>query len=118
MTGRSLFRCWLAWSIVGSGAAAHADYLDDIGYRALVAQQNGNVPLGANIRIDQIEASVGPDPKSPIYRADPSNTAFSGVTSIDQTAGANPLFSSHATGVAALFTGNNSMTSGVQTINN
>lgn len=96
--------------------AAHADYLDDIGYRALLVQLGGTAPNGASIRIDQIEAPIGGGESDPIYRANPNNAGFSGVTFHDQTGGPNPLFSGHATGVALLFAGNAAMTPGVSDV--
>lgn len=90
-----------------------ADYLDDIGYRALAAQLGAALPAGVSIRIDQIEAPTDGGEADPIYRADPGDAAFSGVSFHDQTAGANPAFSGHATAVARLFAGNASMTPGV-----
>ena len=70
--------------------AVSADYLDDIGYTALAARPGISLPDGAAIRIDQVEASTGNDPESPVYRPDPASPAFTGVTFIDQTAGPNP----------------------------
>jgi len=97
-------------------AATRADYLDDIGYRALATQLGAALPKGERIRIDQVEAPVAGGETDPVYRADPTHPDFDGVTFHDVTAGPNPAFSSHATGVALLFAGTASMTPAVRDV--
>ncbi len=114
------WRAWITFLLVIAQwiglAGAHADYLDDIGFRALAVALGANLPNGVSVRIDQVEAPIGGGETDPIYRADPANAEFSGVTFHDQSSGINPLFSGHATGVAVLFAGTSSMTPGVQQV--
>lgn len=99
--------------MLGISCSTSADYLDDTGYRRLAAQSGVEVPTGLGVRIDQVEAPTGGGADDPVYRANPADSAFAGVTFHDQTQGSNPAFSSHATGVARLFAGNDSMSPGV-----
>lgn len=98
-------------ALASHGAAA--DYLDDVRYRALATEAGASLATGARIRIDQVEAPSNGSAEDPIYRANPADAAFTGVTFHDQTGGLNPGTSGHATGVARLFAGNASMTPGV-----
>lgn len=107
----------MSWLCVATLAVVsvngRGDALDDVGYRALATQLGASLPTGVTVRIDQVEAPTGGGESDPIYRADPANVGFDGVTFHDQTAGSNPLFSGHATGVALQFAGSASMTPGV-----
>lgn len=115
-----VLRAWISFLLVVAqcvySAQAQADYLDDIGYRALTLMLGAVIPNGVSVRIDQIEAPTGGGTADPIYRADPANADFNGVTFYDQSSGINSLFSGHATSVAILFAGTSSMTPGVQNV--
>ena len=113
--------CWKLVLFIALGsckAPVYADYLDDIGFRTLATQLGASTPTGAAIRIDQVEAPTNTDPAAPLYRPDPANTAFSGVTFVAHSGTTNASFSGHATGVAISLVGNDSSTPGVAFVDN
>lgn len=98
-----------------------ADYKSDIGYTELeTLLGTSNVPSGSTVNITQVESSASVDAlNKPIAAPDTTAAQFSGKT-FDATAlaalSATP--SNHATGVASLFYGNNSMAYGIINITN
>ena len=98
------------------GGPCAADALTDIGFRALQTELGSALATGTHITITQVEANSGPDISSPLYRADPAANGFSNLIFNDRSAGTNPGFSGHATGVAQALASDNFMTSGVPAI--
>ncbi|QPK63004.1 hypothetical protein IVG45_19655 [Methylomonas sp. LL1] len=97
--------------------AVFADYKDDIGYTALAEQLGLNMPTGAGVNVTQVEASTVKDGEKgyPIYAPDINDSQFAGKT-FSFPGVASTSASSHATGVASLFYGNNAMAYGIDTI--
>jgi len=111
-------RAAMALLVVAGAGPAAAEYRDDIGYSALVADLGATLPDGAAIPVDQVEASVSGDPELRIYLPDPGNAGFAGVTFVDRTQAGDPGYSTHATGVALRFAGNDAITPGVAQVDN
>jgi hypothetical protein len=91
-------------------ATARADYKDDIGYIDLVAwaaENNITLPTGASVSLAMAEAGANSNPPSS-YRPD-----VPGVNIVDKSGGTGT--SGHATTVANIFFGNNSILTGVTT---
>jgi hypothetical protein len=89
-------------------ATARADYKDDIGYTDLVAwaaENNITLPTGASVSLAMAEALV-----SSSYLPD-----VPGVAIVDKSDGTGMATSGHATTVANIFFGNNSILTGVTT---
>ncbi|MDH4382869.1 MAG: hypothetical protein QE509_13405 [Gammaproteobacteria bacterium] len=102
--------------LASAAGVCAADALTDIGFRALQTELGSALAKGTNITITQVEANSGPDISSPLYRADPSTPGFSNLIFNDRSAGTNPGFSGHATGVAQALASDSFMTSGVPAI--
>jgi len=95
---------------------AQADYKADIGYTKLAIELGASLPNGSGVLASQTEADIDGVAGSPyVYFPDTTNTQFSGKTIINVT-NLNDAPSGHATGVGALFYGNNSMANGIANI--
>lgn len=99
-----------------------ADYLDDVGYRALVAELQAAgkpVPNGAGVTVSHVEASVGTDtsvtPNTYAYLADSS--LYTGVTITNASAvHYAAVISGHANIVGNNLFGDGSMGSGITNV--
>ena len=85
--------------LVGCCQLAVAAVLDDVGYSALVAELQGNVPSAASIRVFQVEAGSN-------WFPDTAGSEFSGKTITSASLIPSPGPSSHATSVGQRFYGN------------
>lgn len=93
------------------GQAARADYKDDMGYSALLAELGANMPTGAGIPVSQVEALSGG-----YYAPNPTSSGLTGKT-FTLKGGSLGGYSSHATTVANYFYGNtNSFAPGITSI--
>ncbi|HEY8899658.1 MAG TPA: hypothetical protein VIM61_04545 [Chthoniobacterales bacterium] len=107
---------------LGFVAPLHADYLDEIGYRDLVAELQAagkTVPDGTGVTVSQVEASLGTDtsvtPNTYAYLADQS--LFTGVTITNASGSSYPAaISSHANEVGFHLFGDASMGSGITAV--
>ncbi len=97
---------------------ALADYQADIGYGDLQTLLGFNTPTGANVSVTQVEASTVADTALdfPVFAPDTQLVQFAGKTfnfpgSVQSTSPSN-----HATGVATLFYGNNSIATGIDRV--
>lgn len=97
---------------------ALADYQTDIGYRDLQTQLGFNTPTGANVKVAQVEAStvVKTALDFPIFAPDTQLAQFAGKTFSFPGSVQSTSPSSHATGVATLFYGNNSIATGIDRV--
>jgi hypothetical protein len=107
--------------LIGSWQPALATLKDDIGYTRLLNEMGANAPTGAGIKVALVEANVNTTGLI-AYRPDPAGSEFTGKT-ITAKSGSTPVslypYSSHATGVARLFYGNNtSIAPGITSIDN
>ena len=99
-----------------------ADYLDDIGYTALVAELQAAgkaVPDGSGVSVTQTEASTGTSTSGGVtYDAYlPDSSLFTGVTITNASASAYPAtFSGHANVVGQYLYGDASMARGISSV--
>ncbi|BCA57093.1 hypothetical protein W02_42330 [Nitrospira sp. KM1] len=98
---------------------AHAGYLTDVGYDALLAEFGTSTPTGAGVPVTQVEAPnndvSGGAP--PVFMPDPSNSDFAGKVITSPNGNLSGAYSSHATSVGQIFYGNTgSMASGISQI--
>ncbi len=104
------------------GAAAAADYKDDIGYTQLQTELGSNTPTGNGVPVTQVEADLTPD-NPDYYSYLPDTSQFSGKTFTLYRVYKDPLHpvvgtSGHATGVGQLFYGSSSIAPGITSITN
>jgi len=99
--------------VVASALCAPTLLADDIGYEELVARLGGAVPTGAGVRAAQCEAPEASGTPIP-YGPNQTLPEFAGKTFSAQSG--TPAVSSHATFVAGVYYGNNSIARGVGTI--
>ena len=104
------------------GAAAAADYKDDIGYTQLQTELGGNTPTGNGVPVTQVEADVTPT-NPDYYSYLPDTSQFFGKTFTLHRVYKDPLHpvvgtSGHATGVGQLFYGSSSIAPGITSISN
>ncbi len=90
-----------------SPSPAQANYLTDIDFYRLSTELGAQMPTGAGVNVTQSEANVG-TLDAPVYLPDPSTTDLQGKVFNDHSGSSTGQYSSHATGVAGLFVGNNS----------
>lgn len=108
--------CQITALLVALASPAWADYRTDIDFDRLAAELGSALPQGQGVNVTQSEANVG-DPEAPVYLPDPASTDLLGKTFNDRSQSTTGLYSSHATGVAGRFIGNNSsMTPLVSTV--
>ncbi len=97
-------------------AMAQADYRDDVGYRQLQQLLGSAAPTGAGVNVVLAEASTVPQSdklRYPVFAPDIGQTRFSGKTFAFPGPLASTGISDHATGVAAMFFGNDSIAPGI-----
>ncbi len=115
--GRHSNRHWAAPACLALVSfAAGADYRDDIGETRLRAELSAAAPTGRGVPVLLGEAIVFVDhdgnpatPSVPAWLPDPANPAFSGKTILDRSGATPGAYSGHATGVAELFFGTQSI---------
>lgn len=103
----------LGAAVVASTLCSASVLADDIGYEELVARLGAAVPIGAGVRAAQCEAPEASGTPVP-YGPNQTLPEFSGKTFSAQSG--TPAVSSHATVVAGVYYGNNSIARGVGTI--
>ncbi|WFP50852.1 hypothetical protein PL263_02215 [Methylomonas sp. EFPC3] len=98
---------------------AQADYRDDIGYRQLQQLLGSAAPTGAGVNVVLAEASTVPQSdklRYPVFAPNTGQTRFAGKTFSYPGPLASNGISDHATGVAAMFFGNDSIAPGIANI--
>jgi hypothetical protein len=102
-----------------SPGMARADYLEDVGYNALLVLLGGSTPDGTGVSVTQVEADLDGVSGSPyLYLPNTADSQFTGITFTDVSALSGAAVSSHATAVGQYFYGNNAMASGISSVAN
>jgi hypothetical protein len=98
-----------AAGVLLSVGPAAGQYLDQVGYTALQARLGAAAPTGAGVAVAQVEASEGPNRFAP----DPAVTTASGRPAPTVRTANSSAASGHATAVADVFYGRDTMAGGV-----
>lgn len=111
-------RALLIVLLIASPWMARADYLDDVGYNALLVLMGGSTPDGTGVSVTQVEADLDGSGSPYLYLPDTANSQFTGITFTDVSALSGAGVSGHATTVGQYFYGNNAMASGISSVAN